>query len=1407
MKKEPCFAHVMQNDFASMEHQAQNPVAAPSGIYHLIHTDGWHCAYISENCLSMLGCTPETFLDALSSCIVCNGKEEEMDVAHILRELAEEAGQQVYSTISRHGKHSDRRIKNALTSLRGADGVMQLYGQLTDITQTHNQIAPLETIEKYLERTGLLQVIQMSFHEILSINLTKGTYHIIQYHGSAVPGTPTEGVLLELLNLRLLNVAAEDQQAFHGTFYPEGLSRAAAEGSVPIQLTYRQTDQNGVLHWTETTVVHQENPCTDDILFLAVSRSIDAEKEQELRLREQVRLQDEALQITMSQIGNHISYYDIATGTLTTLPATAKLFGVSVVMENYPESFISNAPIGYPPETAEILRSFVGAIQRGEPTGHCDYPTVTANGAQIYLRRTFVNIYNDKGEAIRAVISSEDITQQKQQLLAQAADISGLLKVTQLIFPEILSCNLTQGTCKVLQSVLDTPRELPLDDFLASRLNDIAPEDRGAFRLQFFRPNQLEAIRNGRERFQLIYRRRRPEDGTWHWIETTALVHKAPHHSDILTFVVSHNIDRQKAQEELLQQALSDSADKLEGWLHYNNLSNTNFPGLVYISYDDDRPSPYIVGTLAKRLDCPAKELALSTCFRIPRADRDSLRRTCEEARLSDKHSYRTEYRVETGHGETVWINNQAVRFTDKDGSTGYIHFLTDVTHEHTLMEQLRLRMEAELQKEREVFQIVAQHSDRTLYAYDLATGITRPWDTANADKDILRHLYTGNYSDDALAKNSAVLPESRMDVQQFFSDIHSGVPSGTLNLHIRLADGTLRWYHFYYTSIFSNGSPVTALISVEDTTDRHEQEIIYQRHIQEVAKHREDSLIYLEVCLFSQRVEKASGSLINGQEADVMSVPYSEFGSHFLDPYFRFEAPEESSTYFSLEHLTDAYQRGERELHNTWKVCFNDDTTHWLDSEIIMLADPFNDHVKAFIRVSDITESHQAQLTILNHANNDSMTGLLRRGAGELRIREHLSAHQKPGGILLALDLDDLKGLNDTLGHTSGDEAIIGIATTLKEHFRTNDILIRAGGDEFLVFLPGAAKAIHSIELSVASLLRKLSAVAVGENGERTIHCSIGCAVELPDTDTFESLYQRADIALYHVKRNGKNNYAFFEPEMLEDNYRFRVRQAIPIMEEVLEMDNLRDLLSIVCSHYPGVVHFNLSRNHFRIFCVGANADLPAHTGRVDDFWANWRDNIHPDDWENVVFSLSRTSLTSLYTRGKRSFRHYYRNLESVGYVRTEIRIQLYPATSGDLCAFLFFRWKTDPKKEVESRRLHKLLSLYEDGAYEYVCLINVQDGSCSMFNMDRDNSYEIPETADFNTITMHIRDTGIPPERHEEYCQKAALEAVLTHMQADSSHYSYQYTMLDGIARQAEFSWFEDNHNELLMTVRKLP
>lgn len=749
------------------------------------------------------------------------------------------------------------------------------------------------------------------------------------------------------------------------------------------------------------------------------------------------------------------------------------------------------------------------------------------------------------------------------------------------------------------------------------------------------------------------------------------------------------------------------------------------------------------------------------------------------------------------------YVKGTLSAFKADDGLLRVYGQITDVSREQqpdTCSQNMVQQGEANQQ----IFHIVAQHSNRILYSYDLASGTTRPWDEENRKNDILAHLYTGNYTEDGLEKNEYVLNDSIEDVKTFFADIHSGKPSGEERVHIKLTTGEARWYHFKYSSIFQDGNPVTALISVRDVTEQHKHEMAYQRYVQSIGDDAEGYLIYIESDLTADRVEKLAGQFIPESERYV-DCSHSDFGPMMLDLMYRYEDAEEAARYFSCENLLGQYAQGEKLLRSEWKTVFNDGTFHWLDTLVVLVKDPYNNHVKALISMFDVTERQEKHLSVLQRADFDEMTGLLRKDVGEARIREYMAAAGEHGGILIVIDLDDLKGINDNLGHKAGDAAIIGLADTLKSHFRKSDVVVRAGGDEFMVFLPEAERNVSSVKLSVSRLIQKVAGITVGEDNDRNIHCSAGCAVELKGTDTYDTLFKRADTALYHVKRTGKNNFAFYLPEMSDDDFQLKSRQIIQVVDELGKEEDIKYLLEVLTKHYPSIVHCNLSKNRFRLMSFSGEAKLPK-SGAIHQLWQKWKEYIHPDDAEETVRILSREEMLSRYAEGEYRFVHYYRNVGSWGDVQMEVAVNFFRTVEGDVCAFLFFRRDVASGRDLELMRLQKMLEMTMDPDFEYVCLIDVESKKYSTFSKGRTNSHAVPETADFTLVTEHIRDTQIPPEERDSYYEKAALDNVITFMNSADETYSYRYTMTDGIEREAVFSWYEDTHFELLMTVRKL-
>lgn len=164
--------------------------------------------------------------------------------------------------------------------------------------------------------------------------------------------------------------------------------------------------------------------------------------------------------------------------------------------------------------------------------------------------------------------------------------------------------------------------------------------------------------------------------------------------------------------------------------------------------------------------------------------------------------------------------------------------------------------------------------------------------------------------------------------------------------------------------------------------------------------------------------------------------------------------------------------------------------------------------------------------------AETDSLTGLFNRVGMEAMVQKTLDDAYGQRVLVLIMDIDDLKTINDTLGHQQGDRAIHQVAAQLRKHFRSGDTVVRYGGDEFLVFFTGSFSE-EQMRESLRRLVAEISELRIGEDDAFPLHGSVGAAFGIVGRDTFETLCAQADIALYHVKRNGKNGFALYNAAM----------------------------------------------------------------------------------------------------------------------------------------------------------------------------------------------------------------------------------------------------------------------------------
>lgn len=266
------------------------------------------------------------------------------------------------------------------------------------------------------------------------------------------------------------------------------------------------------------------------------------------------------------------------------------------------------------------------------------------------------------------------------------------------------------------------------------------------------------------------------------------------------------------------------------------------------------------------------------------------------------------------------------------------------------------------------------------------------------------------------------------------------------------------------------------------------------------------------------------------------------------LDAYLGSEKPENATIFAEDRWKMRALLTGE--LYGPLEMRFVSPEGVYYSREVD--ARPVEDPARGTLYVGyakDITDQKNQTQELLEQARHDSLTQLYNNRTGKELIDRYLQAKDPYASCgMLVIDLDFFKNVNDRYGHLFGDKVLQEFARMLRTLFRSSDILVRFGGDEFVVFLKDIPNT--TLLQKTRQLSESVQQVKFWENDYR-MTCSIG-ACFLPENTagySFDQLFENADWAMYQAKQNGRNQYVFC------DNLR-RYAQTVPAAPETADID-----------------------------------------------------------------------------------------------------------------------------------------------------------------------------------------------------------------------------------------------------------
>ncbi|MBR2284655.1 MAG: diguanylate cyclase [Ruminococcus sp.] len=270
------------------------------------------------------------------------------------------------------------------------------------------------------------------------------------------------------------------------------------------------------------------------------------------------------------------------------------------------------------------------------------------------------------------------------------------------------------------------------------------------------------------------------------------------------------------------------------------------------------------------------------------------------------------------------------------------------------------------------------------------------------------------------------------------------------------------------------------------------------------------------------------------------------------------------------------------------------------------------NGSVSALFLVYDITDIYDESARLLRRAEYDGLTGLLNKSAAECSISESLSVLIGSSGASAAVviaDLDNFKRFNDQYGHEAGDAVLRSAAQSLEKFFGRESVIGRYGGDEFIILLKNRTEREADEEIKAFSDERH----GLDIDGSRVPYTfSIGYSMFPEQGVCFTELLERADMAMYNVKMNHRDDYRKFEPDMK--------------MEKRTQLSfNLSDIVSGI----PGAILVYKADEQeeilfandrlYDLFECSSMAELLRFSG--DSF----KNIVHPDDLDRVEESITR--------------------------------------------------------------------------------------------------------------------------------------------------------------------------------------
>jgi diguanylate cyclase (GGDEF)-like protein/PAS domain S-box-containing protein len=361
----------------------------------------------------------------------------------------------------------------------------------------------------------------------------------------------------------------------------------------------------------------------------------------------------------------------------------------------------------------------------------------------------------------------------------------------------------------------------------------------------------------------------------------------------------------------------------------------------------------------------------------------------------------------------------------------------------------------------------------------------------------------------------------------------------------VELRDGSRHWLHSSHYPMLRDGATQQVFCMEIDISARKALEGTLQQAAQ-VFEHCRDAILVMD--------RQYRVLAVNQAFTDISGYPSAEIVGHEL-PSLRWGVQDVAFYDQLLAHVAE-HDHWEGELTSVRRN--GEKYPVWM--ALTAIRDAARQLTSYMAILTDITDRKRAEEATRHQAEHDALTDLPNRVLFVDRLHQALatSRRQHSQFALMFLDLDRFKSINDTHGHQAGDMVLREVAARLTGCVRGVDTVSRLGGDEFVVLLADIGGVDQAAHVAGAVMQAVAQPVRAGEQ-EISLSVSIGIAISPSDGDDVDTLLRHADVAMYHAKQNGRNEFQFFSPEMNAHviervQMENKLRQALDNDEFILE-------------------------------------------------------------------------------------------------------------------------------------------------------------------------------------------------------------------------------------------------------------